>query len=55
MKKNLQRVFKKLIQILFKSIYGQILYSNNNNKKLQIEKKISKNKIFKGKKYFTYK
>ena len=31
MKKNLQRTFKKLIQILFKSIYGKILYLNNKN------------------------
>ena len=49
MKKNLQRAFKKLIQILFKLIYGQILYSNNNNKKLQIEKKYQKTKFLKEK------
>lgn len=53
MKKYFQNTFKKTSQIIFKNIYGNILYSNKNQK--IVEKKKSKNIIFGDKKYFVYK
>jgi len=52
MKKNLQNLFKKTAQFIFKSFYGNILYSNKAQK--IFKKKIAKNKLFKSKRYFTY-
>ncbi|MDC1032711.1 glycosyltransferase family 61 protein [Candidatus Pelagibacter sp.] len=52
MKKNLQNLFKKTAQIVFKSFYGNILYSNKYQK--IIKKKGAKNSLFKHNKYFTY-
>jgi capsular polysaccharide biosynthesis protein len=51
-RKLLQLIFKKLIQIYFKIIYGKIIY--NKKKNIGIVKKISKDNYFSKKKYHTY-
>ena len=53
--KTFQTIYKKIIQNIFKLLYGKIYYKPDLDKTLAIEKKIIKNKVFNNKKYFTYK
>ena len=53
--KTFQKIYKKIIQNIFKLIYGKVSYYPNSNKTSAIKKIIIKNKNFNNKKYFTYK
>ena len=53
MRNILKKTYKKLIQIFFKCLYGDITIDNRKNSKLILKIKV-KDKFFKKKNYFIY-